>query len=176
MNLPNCLTVIRIGLAPLFVYYFFCPPEKYPLIAIVILLLSGFTDVLDGFIARKYYLITQLGQFLDPLADKITILAVICCLAVRHMPVRILLCFYVVKELTLGFIGLVMLKTWRNSPPAKWYGKAATVFLYAFFFLLLLFPGIPEGWQYPMMAVPAVFMVLSFIFYLKEIKKRKDRL
>lgn len=176
MNLPNCLTVIRLCLAPVFVCCFFLEPGGWYLAPAAVLLLSGFTDVLDGYIARKYHLITQLGQFLDPLADKVTILAVIACLAVRHPPVRVLLLFYLVKELTLGSIGLAMLKTWRNSPPAKWYGKAATVFLYLLFFLLLVMPQFPDRWIYPLMAVPAVFMVLSFIFYLKEIKKRNDRL
>lgn len=175
-NLPNCLTAARLFLAPLFVYFFFCTPESVPMMPVYVLLLSGLTDVLDGFIARRFNLTSQLGQFLDPLADKITILCVIVSLAIRHMPVRVLLIFYLVKELTLGFIGLFMLKSWRNSPPAKWYGKAATVFLYTFFFVMLFFPDIPEAWEYPMMAVPAVFMVLSFIFYLKEIKKRRSRL
>ena len=175
-NLPNILTTVRLFLAPLFVYFYFASPAYSSVMAVMVLVLSGLTDVLDGFIARRFGLTSQLGQFLDPLADKVTILCVIVSLAVRNMPVRILLIIYLLKELTLGFIGLVMLRSWRNSPPARWYGKAATVFLYTFFFVMLFFPGIPEVWEYPMMAVPVVFMVLSFIFYLKEIKKRRDRL
>lgn len=176
MNLPNCLTVVRLCLIPLFVLCFFCPPGGFVLMPLIILLLAGLTDVLDGFIARKYHLITQLGQFLDPLADKVTILAVVCCLAIRHPPLRILMVLYVVKEVTLVSIGYFLLRSWRNSPPAKWYGKAATVSLYAIFFLLLIFPAFPDQWLYPLMAVPAIFMILSFIFYLKEIKKRNQRL
>lgn len=176
MNLPNRLTILRLCLVPLFVWFFFKPPGGWYLAPAVLLLLSGLTDVLDGFIARKYHLVTQLGQFLDPLADKITILAVVACLSLRHPPVRILLVFYLVKELTLGSVGLALLKSWRNSPPAKWYGKMATVTLYLLFFLLLIRPDFPQEWIYPLMAVPAVFMILSLIFYLKEITKRNNRL
>ena len=176
MNLPNFLTVCRLFLAPLFVFWFFYPPMGWVWAPVLVLALSGLTDVLDGHIARKYNLITQLGQFLDPLADKITIFAVVICLAVRHPAVRILLIFYVIKEVTLALIGFLQLRTWKKSPPARWYGKAATVLLYALFFLVLLVPTLPQEAILALSAAPAVFMVLSFIFYLKEINKRKKGL
>ena len=79
-----------------------------------------------------------------------------------------------VKEITLALIGLWMLKSWRNSIPAKWYGKTTTALLYALMFIVLIFPGISDqvlGW---MIIPPIAFIILSFIFYLKEIKKHKN--
>ena len=74
MNLPTKLTVLRIVMIPLFVaaYFVSAIPFNY-LIAAVIFALAAFTDFLDGFIARKYGMVTDLGKFLDPVADKVLV-------------------------------------------------------------------------------------------------------
>ena len=74
MNLPNKLTVLRIIMIPIFVaaYFITAIPYNY-LIAVIIFALAAFTDFLDGRIARKYGLVTDLGKFLDPIADKILV-------------------------------------------------------------------------------------------------------
>lgn len=74
MNLPNKLTVLRIIMIPLFVaaYFITAIPYNY-LIAVIIFALAAFTDFLDGHIARKYNLVTDLGKFLDPIADKVLV-------------------------------------------------------------------------------------------------------
>lgn len=76
MNLPNRLTVLRIILIPVFVaaYYITAIPYNY-LISAIIFALAAFTDFLDGYIARKYSLVTDLGKFLDPIADKVLVAA-----------------------------------------------------------------------------------------------------
>ncbi len=74
MNLPNKLTVLRLIMIPLFVavFYITAIPFNY-LISAVIFVLAAFTDFLDGYIARKYNLVTNLGKFLDPIADKVLV-------------------------------------------------------------------------------------------------------
>nr|MBO4517465.1 CDP-diacylglycerol--glycerol-3-phosphate 3-phosphatidyltransferase [Clostridia bacterium] len=76
MNLPNRLTLLRIIMIPIFVavYFITAIPYNYLLSAIVFAL-AAFTDFLDGYIARKYNLITDLGKFLDPIADKVLVAA-----------------------------------------------------------------------------------------------------
>ena len=76
MNLPNKLTVTRIIMIPLFVavYFITAIPVNY-LLAAIIFALAAFTDFLDGYIARKYNLVTDLGKFLDPVADKVLVAA-----------------------------------------------------------------------------------------------------
>ena len=74
MNLPNKLTIIRIILIPIFVAVFYIPQIPYNyVISSVIFTLAAFTDFLDGHIARKYNLVTDLGKFLDPIADKVLV-------------------------------------------------------------------------------------------------------
>ncbi len=74
MNLPNKLTILRIILIPVFTAIFFIEAIPYNyLISAVIFALAAFTDFLDGYIARKYNLVTNLGKFLDPIADKVLV-------------------------------------------------------------------------------------------------------
>lgn len=74
MNLPIKLTVLRIVMIPLFVAVFFITAIPYRfLISAVIFAIAAFTDFLDGYIARKYNMVTDLGKFLDPIADKVLV-------------------------------------------------------------------------------------------------------
>lgn len=74
MNLPTKLTLLRIILIPAFVAVFFIRQIPYNyVISAVIFVLAAFTDFLDGKIARKYNLVTDLGKFLDPIADKVLV-------------------------------------------------------------------------------------------------------
>lgn len=75
MNLPNKITLIRIAMIPVFVvtYYVTAIPYHF-IISALIFALAAFTDFLDGYIARKYNLVTDMGKFLDPIADKVLVL------------------------------------------------------------------------------------------------------
>ena len=76
MNLPNKLTIIRILLIPIMIAVFYITQIPYRFtISAVIFAVAAFTDFLDGYIARKYNLVTDLGKFLDPIADKILVLS-----------------------------------------------------------------------------------------------------
>lgn len=74
MNLPNKLTILRIAMIPVFMAFFFLTmiPYNY-FIAAIVFVLAAATDFLDGYIARKYHLVTNLGKFLDPIADKVLV-------------------------------------------------------------------------------------------------------
>ena len=74
MNLPNKITLIRIAMIPVFVLFYYLTAVPYHfLISAIIFALAAFTDFLDGYIARKYSLVTDLGKFLDPIADKVLV-------------------------------------------------------------------------------------------------------
>ena len=80
MNLPNKLTVARVCMVPLFMVALMLNTEVSRVVATVIFALASFTDMLDGKITRKYYLITNFGKLMDPLADKILTAAAMVCL------------------------------------------------------------------------------------------------
>ena len=78
MNLPNKLTVLRMALIPVVMFFYlaeFIPLGIGKITALVIFILAAITDLLDGKIARKYNLVTNLGKFLDPIADKLLVAA-----------------------------------------------------------------------------------------------------
>ena len=74
MNLPNKITLTRIFMIPVFVLFFYLDVMPYhELAAAFVFALAAFTDFLDGHIARKYHLVTNMGKFLDPIADKVLV-------------------------------------------------------------------------------------------------------
>ena len=84
MNVPNSLSLARICMIPLFVAAYFLPYEWGVYAAIAIFLLCCFTDFLDGYIARKYNMVTDLGKLLDPIADKILVCAALFCVVATN--------------------------------------------------------------------------------------------
>ncbi len=74
MNLPNKLTLGRLILIPFFVLFFYLDFTGHYLVSLAIFAIAAFTDFLDGYIARKHNLVTDLGKFLDPIADKVLVL------------------------------------------------------------------------------------------------------
>lgn len=96
MNLPNKLTILRIILVPVFVACFYLPVAGAMYIAAAVFVVAYFTDMLDGYIARKYNLITDFGKLMDPMADKLLTAAAMIMLTARG------LCSPVATFLTIG--------------------------------------------------------------------------
>jgi CDP-diacylglycerol--glycerol-3-phosphate 3-phosphatidyltransferase/cardiolipin synthase len=84
MNIPNSLTLIRIGLIPVFVAAFYLPMPSANVVTSVIFAIAALTDWLDGYLARRLGQTSKLGQFLDPVADKLMVAVVLVFLVQRH--------------------------------------------------------------------------------------------
>ena len=169
MTIPNMLSFLRIALIPVFVVvYFNTPTEGVAIWPIVILLLSGFTDVLDGFIARRFNMISDLGKMLDPVADKLTQIGVIGCLMIRFPEMILMFVIYIAKEVIMLLGGFVMLKGKKKVvPSAKWYGKLSTSELYGAMALLLLFPSIGENpvTMWILIGVSLALVIFALVMY-----------
>ena len=125
-HIPNILTILRFLLIPIILYFIFV--ENYTL-AFIFFTLSGITDVVDGFIARKFNLISNFGKLMDPLADKLTQISVLASLVkVDIIPFWILV-IVILKELIM-VIGASFLYGKDVVVYSKWYGKLATVLFY----------------------------------------------
>lgn len=74
MNLPNKLTILRVLMIPFFVLFFYLNFTAHYFVALAVFALAAITDFFDGYLARKYHLVTNLGKFLDPIADKVLVL------------------------------------------------------------------------------------------------------
>jgi len=125
-HIPNALTIIRFLLIPIIIIT--CVQEQY-ILAIVILTISGLTDVLDGTIARKFNLISDFGKLMDPLADKLTQVSLLTTLSIKGIiPIWILI-IVVLKEFCM-VSGASFLYGKELVVSSKWYGKLATVLFY----------------------------------------------
>ncbi|WP_164214527.1 CDP-alcohol phosphatidyltransferase family protein [Virgibacillus sp. YIM 98842] len=166
-TIPNILSYIRIVLIPLFAYFYITavePRDYY--IAALIILFSGLTDLLDGFIARKFNQITELGKIIDPIADKLTQMAIIVCLLFQYEYVWILIVLFVVKELFMGINGLVLLRRGKRLDGSMWFGKVSTAVFYVATFLLIAFPEMNSSTAAVLMTVTGAFLALSFVLYI----------
>lgn len=125
-HIPNCLTLCRFVLIP---FIFGAILQQDYVAAFVFLTLSGITDVLDGFIARKFNLITNFGKLIDPLADKTTQIATLIAITyIKIVPTWILIVVFI-KEL-LMVSGASFLYGKKLVVSSRWYGKLATVVFY----------------------------------------------
>ncbi|HTN44517.1 MAG TPA: CDP-diacylglycerol--glycerol-3-phosphate 3-phosphatidyltransferase [Nitrospiria bacterium] len=84
MNLPNLITLLRIFLIPVFILVFLTPTQPRSLAAAIIFIIASLTDLMDGYLARRWKQITKLGKFLDPIADKFLVLAALIMLVDFH--------------------------------------------------------------------------------------------
>ncbi|MHB1393955.1 MAG: CDP-alcohol phosphatidyltransferase family protein [Clostridia bacterium] len=130
MNIPNALTIIRFLLIPGFVYYFFSPMEDGVRIAIVIFVVAGFTDILDGFIARRYNLVTRLGIVLDPLADKLMLITVLISITLKNQIPFWIIVVVAIKETLLILGAITLFNDHDIVVPANRFGKISTIAFY----------------------------------------------
>ena len=185
-TIPNILSYLRIALIPVFVVLFYIAYHHHSMghqiAAVAILLFSGLTDMLDGWIARKFNQITELGKIVDPLADYLTQFVVVVCLAVMYWPLIPVIALLVVKEISMAVLGVVFLRKGKKLSGAQWYGKVTTGVFYAVMFILLVVPyaEMPFECSTILIIISGAWMLLSFILYIqqyvrmwRELKKEK---
>jgi len=158
------LTVLRILLIPVFLWVNMGLGDS--LLSAGILALSFFTDFLDGFIARKYHMVSDLGKALDPVADKLNQAAILFALCFKYWFFLIPLGLMAVKELYLGILMLIVIKRSHHVFQAEWYGKITTFCLYFTMGFHLIWPGrVPAVYSWITMSITLFFQVLSLVLY-----------
>lgn len=135
MNIPNILTVFRLCLVPVYFGVFFSGPE-HRYLAFMIIVLAGITDVADGYIARKYNLVTDIGKMLDPLADKLMMVSVfITLLVAKLIPIWGAIVFFA-RDLGMIFASIFFVSKGKKTVQANFLGKLSTVLFYTFFLFI----------------------------------------
>lgn len=162
-HIPNILTVIRFFLIPFIVSYIV---QGNYILAFIFLTISGLTDVLDGFIARKFNFITNFGKLIDPLADKTTQIAVLATLALQNTIPMWILIVVILKEFAM-ISGASFLYGKEFVVSSKWYGKLSTVLFYiaivSSFFIGQFNTNLLNHPEYSMCPLPAFD---QFLYYL----------
>lgn len=176
LTLPNLLSLLRLLLIPLFVWLY-CVKQAY-LWTGAILFLSGLTDLADGYIARKFNAVSNVGKILDPVADKLTQAAMLLCLLSRFPLMWIPLAIMILKELFMACTGLLVIRKTGQVFGANWHGKAATCFLYAMMIMHVIWHDIPYGISMFSIMLCTAMIVISLILYglrnLRALNERKQ--
>lgn len=186
-NIPNILSVIRIILVAVFVYTAFCVSDT---VALVVFLLAGATDVVDGYLARRNNWITDIGKILDPFADKLMQCTVLVSLYIKGLiPIWFVIPFFA-KELFTLLIGLIVIKRRSVVVVSKWYGKLTVCLFYLTIVVSVVWADYINGVLTLVVFLPAIICAMvTFFAYIKhyaglrhkietdetEIKKESER-
>lgn len=162
-TIPNILSFFRICLIPVIVWLY-CMEHQYQYAGYV-LILSGVTDMADGFIARKFHMISDLGKILDPIADKLTQAVMLICLTIRFPLMLIPFILMVFKETFMGITGFLVMHRKGIVEGANWHGKVATILLDVMMILHAFWFNIPEVVSTGLIFCSSVMICVSFVLY-----------
>ena len=174
VTIPNILSYLRLILVVPFVYYFirglYDDPRHY-ITAAVCIVISGLTDCFDGLLARKLNQVTSLGKILDPLADKITLIAVAVCMVIYIPALLPLMLVLFIKDFTMLICGLVLLVKKIPLPASRWYGKLATVVFYISVTVIIFLKAVYQ-YENPtlilvLFCITAAVMIFALLNYSK---------
>lgn len=172
-HIPNILTIVRFLLIPIIIFFIFT--GNY-ILAFVFFTISGITDIADGFIARKFNLISNFGKLMDPLADKLTQIATLTSLVITNIiPIWILI-IVLLKEFIM-IVGASFLYGKDVVVYSRWYGKLATVLFYIAIVVSLLekqfaLAGIWNSFDFILYCLALFVTIFALIMYVKDLYKK----
>lgn len=183
VTLPNLLSLIRLAMIP-FICYAYFKMQDYVATAILIAA-SALTDIVDGIIARKFNMVSDLGKMLDPFADKLTEGVLILALSIDYPFLIPIVVLFALFEISKAILGWIVVKKTGVMRSAKWFGKLNTVYLYETILVMIVFKDAsPIVFNVFIIksAVAFVLMTTSFVMYvvayskaLKEVRLNKQR-
>lgn len=182
-TIPNIMSFCRIILIPFIVISYL---NGKNVLSAILLLMSAATDMLDGFIARNFDMVSNLGKVLDPIADKLTMASIIAALCFNtgkiNIAMFILLGIIVIKEIAMGIEGIIVLRKTKEPYSACWFGKVTTVVLYVVMFVHIFFSEIPPLLSIGMILLCGIAAIISLILYtrlnvakIRKVKSMKNK-
>ena len=186
-TIPNWLSFIRIALIPVFAVLFV---QGHQLVAVIVMICAALTDLFDGKIARKFKQVSNLGKILDPIADKLSQMAIVIVLLYTYWenPIKYLFFFFIVKEVLMLLGGALLLSKGMRPTAAEIWGKVATNVFYIAMIIILAFGEngalcdvthftLPSVVNWVLVALSAVSALVSLLGYvpgfLKQLKENK---
>lgn len=174
LTIPNMLSLVRLCMIPLIVYFYV--KVRNNIAVCILVLVSSATDVVDGFIARHFNMVTDFGKFLDPLADKLTQLSIILCLSSTYHLMLVPFSVLAIKEIGALLMRLVLFQKTNYVGGAVWHGKLSTVLIITMVGVHLLWGGFSPLISNIMILSVTVFMSYSAIMYAIDCAKQYKRI
>lgn len=173
-TIPNIISLIRLLIIPLFVSLYFADNVANNYVwAIILVALSGFSDLVDGFIARRFNMISDLGKILDPIADKLTQVVVLLCLSKNHPLLLITFVVLFVKEAITLLAAVYVLTNGTKPISARWWGKLSSMVLFATMLYTVLTDILEISLIpiYVLIPISVICMLISVLGYFKIFSK-----
>lgn len=173
ITIPNALSLLRLLLIPIIVWEFCVLKNR--ILTITLLLVSGLTDIVDGVIARKFNMVSDVGKLLDPIADKLTQLAVFFCLMfdfyrndynLKLIMFITMIVVLIIKEVVQGISGIVLTKRCQKIFCASWWGKVSAGTIYLTVVLHLIWSNLNLAVSVISVSVTIAFMIFATVMYL----------
>ena len=191
-TIPNWLCFLRIALIPVFSVLFI--KEQY-IAAFILMIIAAVTDLIDGKIARKFNMVSNLGKILDPIADKLSQIAIVIILIVKFWsfegPLKYLFFLFIIKEGIMVIAGAALLAKGMRPVAAEMWGKVATTVFYIFMIAIIaigpngalvgvaFFKSLPDGIIYAMVIISVILAFVSLFGYapgfIRQIKENKSK-
>ena len=167
LTVPNLLSLLRLVMIPVYVrlYLKAASPRQF-FGATALMGASCLTDLLDGWIARRFHMVSTLGKVLDPIADKLTQFSMAVCLSFPYPVLKTTLTLFVVKELGQLALAAIHLIRGYMLPGALMAGKVCTAVLFISFIFLALFPAVPNDVVRVIALTDEILLVFSFVSYV----------
>lgn len=166
-TIPNMLSLFRLALIPVYVILYLNATETVDyILAASILAVSCLTDMIDGQIARRFNMISTVGKFLDPVADKATQFTLTVCLAITYPILWNLAVLMIIKESFQLIAGIIVFRKGKMLTGALITGKISTTVLFLSLIVMVLFPNMNPVFVACITAVDGVFLLVSFAHYI----------
>lgn len=178
LSIPNLLSMFRLILIPVYItIYLGARDNDDYFLAAAILAVSCLTDMIDGQIARRFNMITNLGKLLDPIADKLTQFALILCLSLRHPVLWFVVVLFFIKEIFQLIGCTISLRQGKTMTGALLPGKICTTVLFISLIAMVMLPGLSESIVLVIAIIDSIFLVVAFssyafAFYSKKAKHK----
>lgn len=167
LTIPNLLSLFRLLLIPVYITIYLRAQDRADyFLAASILAVSCLTDMIDGQIARRFNMITDLGKLLDPIADKLTQFALVLCLSLRHPILWFVVVLIFIKE-TFQLIGCaISLRQGKTMTGALLPGKISTVVVFISLITMVMLPDLNDSIILAIAIVDSIFLTIAFVNYI----------
>ena len=171
-NLPNYITIFRLILVFVFIFLFSSDIDNKSLYCVITFLVAGLSDVLDGFLARKFKIESNFGKFMDPLADKLMQITVAVCIASMEHSLSWVPVFLILKELVMILGAAKLLKKDKIVVQANFFGKLASVIYFLVFLVIMIFENIDPLIKQGLCISFVIVSILAFVNYINAYYKK----
>ncbi len=166
-SIPNLLSLFRLALIPVYIsIYLGATDDSQYFVAGMILAVSCLTDMIDGKIARHFNMITTVGKVLDPLADKLTQLALTVCLSMKYPALRPVLLLFLVKEIFQLCAAIFNYRKGKALAGALLSGKICTTVLFISLIVMVLFPNLEPEVVNAIALTDGSLLAFTFVQYI----------